>query len=130
MISYGASAVANATPEQVWAAWTDVASWSEGEHIQSAELKGEFTVGGVIKTRARGFPSSTLTLTRVQRPGIWVDESRSPGVRMTFEHLIESVEGGTKITERVLMAGPLARLIGALMRRKLETLFEASVAQV
>lgn len=130
MISWEASAVADATPEQVWEAWTDVASWADGDHIRSAALEGEFAVGGVIRTHARGFPPSTLTLTRVERPGMWADESRSPGVHMTFEHLIEPVDGGTKITERALVAGPLARLVGALMGRKLQALFEASTAQV
>ncbi len=61
---------------------------------------------------------------------MWVDESRSPGLRMTFEHVIEPVDGGTKVTERALIAGPLAPLVGALMRRRLETLFDASTAQV
>jgi hypothetical protein len=49
---------------------------------------------------------------------------------MTFEHVIEPREAGTKLTERVLIRGPLARVVGALMRRKIEALFTASVAHV
>ena len=41
-----------------------------------------------------------------------------------------SPKGGTELTERVLIRGPLARLVGVLMRRKLEALFAASVAEV
>ena len=130
MVSCEASATTTATPEQVWEAWTDVSRWAEGDHVLSAELKGEFAVGGIIRTHARGFPPSALTLTRVEHPGVWVDESRSPGVRMTFEHVVEPVEGGSKITERALITGPLAPLVGALMKRRLAALFEASTAHV
>ena len=49
---------------------------------------------------------------------------------MTFEHVIEPGEAGATLTERVLIRGPLARLVGSLMRRKLKALFEASVAHV
>jgi polyketide cyclase/dehydrase/lipid transport protein len=130
MLSYEASGVARAAPEDVWAAWVDVASWSESEHIESARLDGEFRPGGTIASKAKGFPRSTLTITRVEPPRLWVDESRSPGIQMTFEHVIEPGEEGTELTERVLIRGPLARLVGVLMRRKLEALFAASVAHV
>jgi len=130
MLSYEASGVARAAPEDVWAAWVDVASWSESEHIESASLDGDFRPGGIIASKAKGFPRSRLTITRVEPPRLWVDESRSPGVRMTFEHVIEPGEAGTTLTERVLIRGPLARVVGALMRRKLEALFAASVAHV
>ena len=130
MPSYEASEISRAAPDKVWAAWVDVASWSESEHIESARLDGEFRPGGIIASKAKGFPRSTLTITRVEPPRVWVDESRSPGVKMTFEHIIEGGEAGTELTERVLIRGPLARLVGVLMRRKLEALFAASVAEV
>jgi hypothetical protein len=107
-----------------------VASWSESDHIESAQLDGEFRPGGIIESRAKGFPGTTLTITRVERPHLWVDRSRFPGVEMTFEHLIKPGEAGTELTERVFIRGPLARLAGVLMRRKLEALFAASVAHV
>ena len=130
MLSVEASGVTRAAPEDVWAAWVDVASWSESDHIESAVLDGEFRPGSTIASKAKGFPRSTLTITRVEPPRLWVDESRSPGVKMTFEHVIEVGEDSTELTERVLISGPLARLVGALMRRRLEALFAASVSQV
>src|SRR5947208_6541157 len=102
MISYQASAIALASPDRVWAAWVDVASWEESEHIEFARLEGEFRPGGVITSKARGLPRSTLTITRVEPPHLWVDETRSPGARMAFEHVIEPAAAGTEVTERVL----------------------------
>jgi hypothetical protein len=130
MLSYEASAVSRAAPDKVWAVWVDVAGWSDSEHIESARLDGEFRPGGVITSKARGLPRTTLKITRVEPPRLWADESRSPGVKMTFEHVIESGEAGTELTERVLITGPLARFVGILMRRKLGALFAASVAYV
>ncbi|MDP9223326.1 MAG: SRPBCC family protein [Actinomycetota bacterium] len=130
MVSYEASSVSRASPEKVWEAWIDVASWSKYEHIEFARLDGEFRPDAIITSKAKGFPRSTLTITRVDPPRLWVNESRSPGVRMTFEHVIEPGEAGTELTERVLIRGPLARPVGILMGRKLKALFATSVAHV
>jgi hypothetical protein len=49
---------------------------------------------------------------------------------MTFDHIVEPRERGIHLTERVVMSGPLARLIGPLVRRRPEALFATSVAHV
>jgi len=130
MPSYEASAVTKASAEAAWSVWTDVQGWSAYDHIEAARLDGGFQPGAAITSKAKGFPSSTLTLTRVEPPSLWVDESRSPGMRMTFDHVLEPGEGGTRLTERVRISGPLGRALGPFMRRKLEALFAASVAAV
>ena len=130
MPSYEASAVAHASPEAAWKAWTDVEGWSAYDHIEYARVDGNFQPGAVITNKAKGFPSSSLTVTRVEPPSLWVDEARSLGMRMTFDHVIEAGAGGTVLTERVRMSGPLGHALGPLMRRKLEALFAASVASV
>src|SRR2546423_347449 len=130
MPSYEASAVTNASAEAAWSAWIDVEGWSAYDHIEAARVDGAFQPGAAITSKAKGFPSSTLTVTRVEPPSLWVDESRSPGMRMSFDHVLEPGEGGTRLTERVRISGPLAHLLGPLMRRRLEALFAASVAAV
>ena len=130
MPSYEASAVTNASADAAWSAWTDVEGWSAYDHIEAARVDGAFQPGAAITSKAKGFPSSTLTVTRVEPPSLWVDESRSPGMRMSFDHVLEPGEGGTRLTERVHISGPLGRALGPLMRRKLEALFAASVAAV
>jgi len=98
--------------------------------MESASIDGEFRVGAQITTKAKGFPASVLTVTRADNPSVWVDESRSPGIRMTFEHVIKASETGTTLTERVRIDGPLGYVLGPLMRRRLQALFSASVAAV
>jgi hypothetical protein len=130
MPPYEASAVTKASAEAAWRTWTDVQGWSAYDHIESARVDGDFQPGAIIASKAKGLPGGKLTVTRVEPPGLWVDESRSPGMRMTFDHVIEPCEGGTRLTERVRISGPLGRALGPLMRRKLEALFAASVAAV
>ena len=130
MPSYESSVVTRASPEAAWTAWTDVAGWSAYDHIESARIEGEFRPGAVITSKAKGLPSSTLTVTRTERPSLWVDESRSPGMRMRFDHVIEPVDDGTRLTERARISGPLGRVFGPLLRRRLEALFAESVASV
>ena len=130
MVTLEASATTTATPEQVWAEWIDVARWREGDVVEEAQLEGPFEVGSTIRTKAKGFPRSTLTVTVVDRPCLWVDESRAPGLRMTFEHVIEPSTTGTKVTERALISGALAPVVGRLMSGKLERLLAASTADL
>ena len=113
MVSYWGSAVTQARPEDVWAAWVDVARWSDGDVIESARLKGDFKEGSTIVSKVRGFPSTSLTITRVEPYRVWVDESRAPGMRMSFEHVIEPGDAGTTITERVVISGPLGGIVGS-----------------
>jgi hypothetical protein len=130
MPSYEASAVTRAGAEAAWTAWTDVEGWSAYDHIESARVDGTFQPGAVITSKVKGFPSSALTVTRVERPSLWVDESRSLGIKMTFDHVVEAIDAGTRLTERVRIVGPLGYALGPLLRRKLEALFAASLAAV
>src|SRR2546423_1387222 len=81
--------------------------WSAYDPIEAARVDGAFQPGAAITSKAKGFPSSTLTVTRVEPPSLWVDESRSPGMRISFDHVLEPAEGGTRLTERVHISGPL-----------------------
>jgi hypothetical protein len=122
--------VSRASPEDAWAAWLDVARWSDGDVIDAAHLNGDFKEGSTFVSKPTGFPASTMTITRVDPPRLWVCERRFPGVRMSFEHVIEPDVAGSKLTERGSISGPLARLIGLLVRRPLQAVLVAMTEQI
>jgi hypothetical protein len=49
---------------------------------------------------------------------------------MTVEHLIERDVSGSKLTERMSISGPLGRLIGSVVRRRLVALLVAMTEQI
>jgi hypothetical protein len=130
MLSCAGSAVSRASPEDAWAAWVDVARWSDGDVIDAARLNGDFKEGSTFVSKPRGYPSSRMTITRVDPPRLWVCESLVPGWRMTVEHLIERDVSGSKLTERMSISGPLGRLIGRVVRRRLVALLVAMTEQI
>ena len=119
-----------AKPEDAWAAWVDVARWSDGDVIDTARLNGEFQEGSTIVSKPRGFPVATWTITHAESPRLWVSESRAPGARMMAEHLIEPGRAATKLTERVLFSGPLGGLVGRTVRRRLEATLASMTEQI
>lgn len=130
MPTYEASRSSTASSEAAWRVWTDVPGWKGNDLVESAEIDGEFKAGAVIRSKAKGLPRSILKVTRVEPPHLWADEARSPGARMTFDHTIEPQGAGIRLTERVVITGPLAPLIGPLIRRRLEVLFASSISYV
>lgn len=49
-----------------------------------------------------------------------LDEARLPGARMGHEHRVEpAARGGARVTNRLYIEGPLARVYGALMGRRM-----------
>ena len=124
-----------AKPEDAWAAWVDVARWSDGDVIRTARLDGEFREGSMIVSKPRGFPAVTAlgvswTITRVEPPRMWVSESHGPGARMIAEDLIEPGEAGTKLSERLSFSGPLGELLGRIVRRRLQATLASMTEQI
>ena len=130
MLSCSGSAATRAKPEDVWTAWIDVARWSDGDVIKAARLDGAFQEGSTLVSKPRGFPAASWTITRVEPPRLWVSESHGPGARMIAEHLVEPEDAGTKLTERLSFSGPLGRLLGRIVRRRLEATLTSMTEQI
>jgi len=61
---------------------------------------------------------------------MWVGVSKFPGLTMTYDHMIEAFDGGTVLSERVVMSGPFAGVAGRLMGNRLEQTFAASTERI
>ncbi|WP_123029260.1 SRPBCC domain-containing protein [Mycolicibacterium stellerae] len=127
--SFQGSSISSADPSAVWWAWTSPSEWPGGV-IQKASIDGEFVVGANITAKAKGGPTTTHTVTSVDPPRGWVGVSKFPGVTMTYEHEIEVVDGGTKLTERAVMSGPLAGVAALLIGKSLAKGFNDSTARI
>ena len=80
--------------------------------------------------KVKGGLPTTLTVTRVDPPKIWVGVSKLPGLTMTYEHAVERVGDTAVLAERVVMSGPLAAVATRLMGTRLEETFAAATARI
>lgn len=87
-------------------------------------------VGAKITAKAKGGPSTTHTVTSMAPPRAWVGVTNFPGLTMTYEHQIETVEGGTTLTERAVMTGPLAGIAALLIGKSLAKGFTDTTARI
>ena len=111
----------SASPEAVWQVWADVAEWPRwNPTTKDVSLDAPFAEGTTGRLKPAKGPRSKLVLREV-RPGAgFVAVSGLPGARMRIEHEVtEASEGGSLVTERAVLDGPLARIWSLLLGRGL-----------
>lgn len=118
------SAETKASPAAVWERYTDVENWSEwSAGVEEASVDGEFEAGTKGTLKPAGLPRSPFELTEVEPERGYVTQSRLPGTAMRLEHMLEPVDGGTRITHRVTFDGRLSffwsRVVGRFVKRDL-----------
>jgi hypothetical protein len=121
------SSPCSAPVSTIWQVWTSPSIW-QGSVIEAASMDGDFRVGAKIRTKVKGYPASTSTVTHVDSPRIWIGAAKAPGLTLTYEHVIEPDGTGAVLTERAIMSGPLAGAAARLIGKRLESTFAATTA--
>jgi uncharacterized protein YndB with AHSA1/START domain len=127
MADWEHSADSKAPPASVWERYTDVENWSEWstKGVERSSLDGEFEVGSEGISKAPHLPKGKFELIAVEPERRFASKSSLPGATLTFEHSLEPRGGGTRITHRVSLDGPLAPLwrpmVGFIVERGLAT---------
>ena len=116
------SAESSARPADVWRYYADVSKWPEWSQkgVKWARLDGPFETGTTGKSKPPGLPAGRFRLVDVEPERKFVTESRFPGSRLVFVHLIEPSMDGVRITHQGETSGPLAFLLTAVIRRTTE----------
>ncbi|WP_232547220.1 hypothetical protein [Propioniciclava soli] len=147
MIVHEHSAEAAVDPAVVWDRWTQVEHWPvDDPQVERATLNGPIAVGAVGQVKLAGGPRATFRFAQVDRMGgRFAIECKLLLCTLRLEHELDrpdpdapDVEGQDapsqlcRITHRVVLTGPLARLwnrvIGAAMGRGLPTVVANVVA--
>jgi hypothetical protein len=117
------SAKSMAAPKDVWSRYVDVSNWRDWsvEGVEWSRLDGRFEVGTTGKSKPPGrVPAGSFRLDAVVPGEMYRSETKLPGARLLFEHLIEPGDPGVTITHRAILEGPLARLWLSLLRKSIE----------
>lgn len=116
MPSVERSLTINTPPEKVYQAFVDLSRWLEwNPHLRTVSpvTEGQLAVGSRARVALKVNPFPGVWEVKELNPGrsfAWT--SSLPGVRLSFDHIAESEEGGTRATLRIDIEGPLAFLAG------------------
>lgn len=119
-----ASATSTAPASAFFARWADMGTWPEWNTDTAwVRLDGPFTQGVTGSLKPKGGPQVRFTVERLDDDA-FVDVSRMPGGRVTFDHRIEEGPHGTHLEVSVDVSGPLGflwrRILGEGFRRSLQ----------
>ena len=123
MVTYEAS-ISIATPrDSVWHPLADVAAWPDWlptvasvRPLDSARLE----LGARFVVRQPKLKPATWVVTVLEPPRRFVWAARSPGLRMTAEHIVDESASGAAVLLRFSFGGFLGGLIGRLFRATTE----------
>jgi hypothetical protein len=122
-----------ASPDTVWALWSNPARWSEFDPgITWARLDGPFVAGATVAVKPKGGPRSSIEVVAAEPLRGFTTLARLPLARMRFEHsLSPRGDGGTLVTSRLRVSGPLGRLFPRLFRLEAnEPVMQANLARL
>src|SRR2546421_10273453 len=123
------TASSDASPDVVWPLFSDPATWTQwNPTLADVSFAGPFEDGTPGTLKPQKGPKSKVTLHDVQSQRGFVTASKLPGAELRVEHeLVPSPTGGSLITERSVLQGPLARVWALVMGRQLGRDMKAAV---
>jgi Polyketide cyclase / dehydrase and lipid transport len=121
MWSFEDSVESAGTAAAAWGFYRDVDEWRLwSPAIVWSRIDGPFAVGTKGRSKSPGFPAQRFQLIAVEPEHRFVTMGRLRGVRLLFEHLLDPIDNGVRITHRVMVSGPasglIARVIGPSVR--------------
>ena len=128
MVTYEVSISIAAPRETVWRSLADVSVWPEWLPTVMSVRALDATrleLGARFVVRQPKLQPATWVVTVLEPPRRFVWVARSPGLRMTAEHVVEESASGAAVSLRFSFGGFLGGLIGRLFR----TTTEAYLAQ-
>jgi hypothetical protein len=103
---------AEVAPAAIWErAYVDAGAWPEwnGE-IRRAELERPLALGAEARVVFRTGLHLRFRVVEFESGRLFTDEARLPGARMGHRHLVEPLDGGSRLANTIYIEGPLASL--------------------
>jgi hypothetical protein len=108
---------AEVSPAEIWRrAYADAGAWPKwNAEIKRASLDGPLALGAKAKIVFGTGLRLRFGVVECEEGRLFTDESRLPGARMGHRHLVESIAGGSRLTNTIYIEGPLAPLWRRIM---------------
>jgi len=105
--------------EKIWAIWTDVNNWPTWHgDLDYCKLEGGFAVGSFFMLKPKGAPAVKITLTEIIAGCEFTDCTRFVGAKMYDTHKMEETKEGLRLTNKLVVTGPLKWLWIMLVAKK------------
>ncbi len=94
--------------EDIWKLWTDVNGWTRWHgDLDSCTLEGQFEVGNHFFLKPKGMGAVKILLTAIEEGVSFSDCTSFFGAKMYDTHALEDTPQGLKMTNTVVVTGPL-----------------------
>jgi uncharacterized protein YndB with AHSA1/START domain len=121
--------LSQASRQQVWSLWADGAGWARwNPTIAQGSMDGPIAEGTTGKHTGVTGRESTYVIHDVQPGTGFTAESPLPGARLRIEHEVsDEPGGGSRVTQRAVLVGPLARIWSLVIGKQLKHDMAAAV---
>ena len=108
-------------PDAIWKVWADVNNWSKWDKdVESCQMDDTFGIGAKAVLKPRGGPRVNIEIIECVANQSFTSRSSLPlCTSLVFEHRIEPVSEGIKITHHVQMRGFLSPLFSLILGRSI-----------
>ncbi len=97
--------------EDIWHLWTDVNNWPTWHgDLESCKMEGPFVVGNHFFLQPKGMKPIKIALTAVEEGRSFTDCTPFFGAKMFDTHGIEETPHGLRLTNTLVVTGPLSWL--------------------
>lgn len=117
----------SATPERVWATWSDTSTWpSWNPDVETVDLDGPLAEGatGTMTTKSGGTHKIQIVDVTAGREFTLISDLPMPATRVRFRCLVEPAGGGSRVSQAVAVTGLLAPVMGGMIRGRIVPSFE------
>jgi hypothetical protein len=111
----------SASPERIWAIWTDVEHWAEWDtELHNSELDGLFRLGAIGKLTPKTGRVSTFEISQFSLGKSYTFTVKLPLCKLNVYRYLRSESDGVYFTHEVSFNGVLAMGFGLLLGRKFQ----------
>lgn len=94
--------------QDIWAMWIDVNNWPKWHgDLEYCKLDGAFEVGNHFMLKPKGIRPVKIVLTEIHEGASFTDCTTFPGAKMYDTHALEKVPEGLKLSNTLVVTGPL-----------------------
>ncbi|MBP6985664.1 MAG: polyketide cyclase [Alphaproteobacteria bacterium] len=94
--------------EDIWRIWTDINNWPTWHgDLDYCKLEGDFKVGNHFFLKPKGVQPVKIVLTEISEGYSFTDCTSFFGAKMYDTHAMEETVDGLKLTNKLVVIGPL-----------------------